>query len=350
MPSVRSQLPRQAAKALTRMRLLSWEPDSVNIISVCPAVVKKSFHRRRAHESTAQALGVGAAAWKREGLIRTPGPMVVASTAALDILALGGAGRARTMAPISVSKFSLSFSGPKETLPIGQWMMLVLSSLYSILPALASVTARPHRASRCRPWGWASGRGGPEACPAVPPGPSYQGWRSVHRSPSSFRTGSFAPYPRRPQNRRRHPGRRPVVAFANHQNPHRFARSVGQHHGAADLLVRVAGIDAQPDMDLHRFVKLRFAGLNAQADGLARVVQLGFIKKLCAFGIFLPCFILSILSVVYNGYFLPLRELNRRLRRPCSWLFPRSSAWRTPHWTRGGRAFSARRSCAPAPW
>ena len=45
------------------------------------------------------------------------------------------------IAPIRVSKFSWSFSTPKETLPTGQWMMLVLSRRYSILPAWASVTA-----------------------------------------------------------------------------------------------------------------------------------------------------------------------------------------------------------------
>ena len=52
------------------------------------------------------------------------------------------AGFALMIAPISVSKFSCSFSAPKEALPIGQWMMLVLSRRYSILPAFASVTAR----------------------------------------------------------------------------------------------------------------------------------------------------------------------------------------------------------------
>ena len=38
-----------------------------------------------------------------------------------------------------VVKFSPSLSAPKDALPMGQWIMLVLSRRYSILPALASV-------------------------------------------------------------------------------------------------------------------------------------------------------------------------------------------------------------------
>ena len=45
------------------------------------------------------------------------------------------------IAPIRVEKFSFSLSAPKEALPIGQWMIFVLSKRYSILPAFASVTA-----------------------------------------------------------------------------------------------------------------------------------------------------------------------------------------------------------------
>ena len=40
-----------------------------------------------------------------------------------------------------VLAFCSSFSGPKETLPIPTWMMACLSTRYSILPALASLTA-----------------------------------------------------------------------------------------------------------------------------------------------------------------------------------------------------------------
>ena len=54
-----------------------------------------------------------------------------ATTAALDIGALGGGGLGFRMAPMRVLKFSPSFSAPKETLPMGQWMMLVLSRRYS---------------------------------------------------------------------------------------------------------------------------------------------------------------------------------------------------------------------------
>ena len=61
--------------------------------------------------------------------------------AGADILALCCGRFALTTAPSSVFRFSVSFSAPKDTLPMGQWMMLVLSRRYSILPALISLTA-----------------------------------------------------------------------------------------------------------------------------------------------------------------------------------------------------------------
>ena len=66
----------------------------------------------------------------------TPGPMVEAATQDLIYWPLEAAGLALMIAPMRALKFSASFSGPKETLPMGQWMMLVLSRRYSILPAL----------------------------------------------------------------------------------------------------------------------------------------------------------------------------------------------------------------------
>ena len=71
----------------------------------------------------------------------TPGPMVEATTQLLIYWPLAAAGLALMIAPIRAVKFSVSFSAPKETLPMGQWMMLVLSRRYSTLPALISVMA-----------------------------------------------------------------------------------------------------------------------------------------------------------------------------------------------------------------
>ena len=74
-------------------------------------------------------------------LIFTPGPMVEAHTQERMYCPFAAEGLALTMAPIRALKFSVSFSAPKETLPMGQWMMLVLSRRYYTLPALISVTA-----------------------------------------------------------------------------------------------------------------------------------------------------------------------------------------------------------------
>ena len=51
------------------------------------------------------------------------------------------AGFALTIAPINVWKLSANCSSVKEAVPTGTWIMFVLSSLYSILPALISLTA-----------------------------------------------------------------------------------------------------------------------------------------------------------------------------------------------------------------
>ena len=49
-----------------------------------------------------------------------PGPMVEATTQDLIYWPFAEAGFAFTIAPIRVSKFSESFSAPKEAFPIGQ--------------------------------------------------------------------------------------------------------------------------------------------------------------------------------------------------------------------------------------
>ena len=60
--------------------------------------------------------------------------MVEATTQERIYWPLAAAGLALMIAPMSASKLSCSFSVPKDALPIGQWMMLVLSRRYSILP------------------------------------------------------------------------------------------------------------------------------------------------------------------------------------------------------------------------
>ena len=59
-----------------------------------------------------------------------PGPIVDAMTQLLMYCPFAAAGLALIIAPISVLKFSESFSEPKEAFPMGQWMMFVLSRRY----------------------------------------------------------------------------------------------------------------------------------------------------------------------------------------------------------------------------
>src|SRR5699024_4693408 len=71
----------------------------------------------------------------------TPGPMVGAKVMLLKYCPFRLLGRALLMASIRVWKLSANCSSVKEAFPIGTWIMFVLSNLYSILPALISLTA-----------------------------------------------------------------------------------------------------------------------------------------------------------------------------------------------------------------
>src|ERR1035438_9536600 len=70
--------------------------------------------------------------------ILTPGPMVEQTVALLTYLPLATAGFALITAAIRLAAFSTSFSAEKLTLPTGAWMMPVLSTRNSTLPALIS--------------------------------------------------------------------------------------------------------------------------------------------------------------------------------------------------------------------
>ena len=54
----------------------------------------------------------------------------------------------------------------------------------------------------------------------------------------------------------------------------RLARAVGQDDGASDHLVRILGIDPQPDVDVDGFVELGEMGLLEEGDGLLEGVLL----------------------------------------------------------------------------
>src|ERR1035437_1151120 len=70
--------------------------------------------------------------------ILTPGPMVEQTVALLTYLPLATAGLALITAAIRLAAFSTSLSAEKLILPTGAWMMPVLSTRNSTLPALIS--------------------------------------------------------------------------------------------------------------------------------------------------------------------------------------------------------------------
>src|SRR5512140_2098998 len=77
------------------------------------------------------------------GSTAMPGPIVEERTTERMYFPFAVAGFAFWTAESSASVFSTSCFSPKEIFPTGTWMMAVLSTRNSILPALSSVTALP---------------------------------------------------------------------------------------------------------------------------------------------------------------------------------------------------------------
>ena len=76
---------------------------------------------------------------------------------------------------MTVSRLVYSFSAPKEALPTGTWMMFCLSRRYSILPALASVTALPRSGATVPALGLGIRPRGPSTLPRRPTRPIMSG-------------------------------------------------------------------------------------------------------------------------------------------------------------------------------
>ena len=85
-------------------------------------------------------------------------------------------------------------------------------------------------------------------------------------------------------------GRLEGVALGEGHDAHGLAGAVGQDDRAADLLVGVAGVDAQTDVDLHGLVELGDLGLHGQIHRLVDVIEFAVFDKLAAVGIFLTMF------------------------------------------------------------
>ena len=104
-----------------------------------------------------------------------------------------------------------------------------------------------------------------------------------------------------------------LVALGEHQNADRLTGTVGQHDGAADLLVGVTGVNAQLDVELDSLIELGAGGLADQLQTLLGVIQHRLVDLLGAFLIFLTS---------KHRYTLLTRQRQRpwsgRYRRSCS--------------------------------
>ena len=131
-----------------------------------------------------------------------------------------------------------------------------------------------------------------------------------------------------------------ALGLAEDQDAQGLAGAVGQHDGAADLLVGVTGVNAQLHVQLDRLVELRLGGLADEVEGVLRVVQSLLIYELCAlfiiltseqFAFLLKCGSSEMLS--RGGSLLPrLGQLSRRRLRPCCGRCRRSWTWRPRRW------------------
>ncbi len=70
-----------------------------------------------------------------------PGPIVEVTATFFMYVPFAAAGLAFTIVSKIVVKFSTNLLSSKDTLPIGTWMLPALSTRYSTLPALISLTA-----------------------------------------------------------------------------------------------------------------------------------------------------------------------------------------------------------------
>ena len=65
-----------------------------------------------------------------------------------------------------------------------------------------------------------------------------------------------------------------LVGSTENQHADRLARSVGQRHDAAHHLIRLAGIDAQTDVDVDRSIEFRKGNFLQKSCGLSELVRL----------------------------------------------------------------------------
>ena len=190
--------------------------------------------------------------------------MVVATVALLKYWPLAAAGLALAMASRTVSRLVISFSAPKEALPMGTWMMFCLSRRYSILPALASVTALPtsggnsaglrvgHQTTELQNLTETANaahhvRGGDQNIEVQVAAGDLGDQIVIADLLSACSLSGLG-----------------SVALGDCDNADILAGAVGQDDSAADLLVSVTAVNAQTDVQLNGLVELSGSGLAAQ--------------------------------------------------------------------------------------
>ena len=166
------------------------------------------------------------------------------------------AGFARTSAWMSASAFVKSASSLNETLPMRAWTMPAFSTRYSTLPALASRDRRLHVEGDRPHLGVGHEAARAQDAPELTHLPHHvgRGDHAVEVHEALLDLGH--------ELLRAHEvgaGRLRLLrllALREDQHPERLPGAVRKHHGAADHLVRVARVDAQPDREVHRLVEL----------------------------------------------------------------------------------------------
>ena len=98
-----------------------------------------------------------------------------------------------------------------------------------------------------------------------------------------------------------------ALRLAEHENLDALAGAVGQDDGAADLLVSVAGVNAELHMQLDGLVELRLGGLGDKLESLSGLILGAFIDELRALFIIFTSehFIILLKCGFSEGYFLP---------------------------------------------
>mgnify|MGYP007102605709 CR=1 FL=1 len=128
---------------------------------------------------------------------------------------------------------------------------------------------------------------GPRTLPRRPTTPIMSGVATTTSKSNQFSFWIFSTRSMSPtKSHRRHGPRRPWRPW---QRPARAGsyRCVGEDDGAADLLVSVAGVNAQLHMELNGLVELGGSGLDQQLHGLVGIVQSVLVDLLGALLIFL---------------------------------------------------------------